>query len=266
MPYRLSTLCFVLLAFSGIARAQRTPPDAVVIERSAPEVRTRTFDPKSPPPDMPSLRPGEAAVTESNFSCQTVIAATIIDQIPRSQGCTATVQVSSVTTTIKLGITIWLPVKGTKKLTAHEDGHRIIDEKFYENAEVVARKLSTAMIGQRRVGKGADCDAAAQAAIKDAGEQLCGDYMVAVQHPASRVQELYDEITDHGRHRIGEAAAIKRAMDQQKKEAEGATTKPSNPAAHNARGVMAIIAPVSLLTHSATRRRAPAGATNLPDV
>ena len=60
-------------------------------------------------------------------------------------------------------------------------------------------------IGQRRVGKGSDCDAAAQTAIKEAGDQLCGDYMVAVQYPATRVQELYDEITDHGRNRIREA-------------------------------------------------------------
>ena len=84
------------------------------------------------------------------------------------------------------------------------------------------------MIGQRRVGKGNACDAAAQAAIKEAGDQLCGDYMAAVQFPATRVQELYDQITDHGRNRIRETSAIQRAVDQQKKEAaeKTATTKP----------------------------------------
>ncbi len=229
MHYRRSILGLVLLVLTSLVRAQTTPPETVVIERSAPEVQTRTFDPKNPPPEMPPLRSGEAAVTESNFSCQTLIAATIIDQIPSAHGCTATVRITSVKTTIKLGITIWLPIKGSKKLTAHEEGHRIIDETFYEDAEAVARKLSMEMLGQRRVGKGRDCDAAAQAAIKDAGEQLCGDYMVAVQQPASRVQELYDDITDHGRRRIGEDAAIKRATDQQQKEAEqaAAATKPA---------------------------------------
>ena len=33
-----------------------------------------------------------------------------------------------------------------------------------------------------------------QTAIKEAGDQLCGDYMAAVQLPATRVQELYDAI------------------------------------------------------------------------
>ena len=70
-------------------------------------------------------------------------------------------------------------------------------------------------------------DAAAQTAIKQAGDQLCGDYMAAVQFPASRVQELYDEITDHGRNRLREPVAIQRAIDQQKREEKDvATTRP----------------------------------------
>ena len=192
-----------------------------------PDVQTRYFDPKNPPSDMPPLRPGEAAVTESIFSCQTVIAATIVEQIPSKQGCTASVRVSTVKTTIKLGVVIWLPETGSRKLTAHEQGHRSIDEQFYAGAEDAARRISAAMIGQRRVGKGSTCDAAAQTAIKQAGDQLCGDYMAAVQFPASRVQELYDEITDHGRNRLREPVAIQRAIDQQKREEKDvATTRP----------------------------------------
>jgi hypothetical protein len=242
MTRRRAMIVLLLTLCAPLARAERrstpaapaTPPattqSAVVIERSAPDVTQRTFDPKNPPSEMPALRPGEAAVTESNFSCQTVIAATIVDQIPSSGGCTTTVRITNVRTTIKLGIVIWLPERGSRKLTAHENGHRAIDEQFYAGAEDVARRLSEAMIGQRRVGKGATCDAAAQAAIKEAGDQLCGDYMAAVQYPATRVQELYDEITDHGRNRIREQAAIQRAVDQQKKEAadKATTTKPAS--------------------------------------
>jgi hypothetical protein len=205
---------------------------AVVIERLPPDVQTKTFDPTNPPADMPALRPGEAAVTESSFSCQTLISAAVVDQLPSANGCTATVQIKGVKTTIKLGIVIWLPVNGTKKLTAHEEGHRTIDERFYADAEAIARRLSDEMMNQRRVGRGADCDAAAQAAIKEAGDQLCGNYMTAVQYPATRVQELYDEITDHGRNRLREEVAIKRAMDRQKKEAEqAAATRPAAPQA-----------------------------------
>jgi len=219
-----------LLASVAIARAQDAEQAAVVIEREPPTVETRTFDPKNPPATMPALRPGEAAVTESNFACQTLIGATVTDQLPSRDGCTATLRITSVKTSIKLGIVIWLPVRGSKKLTAHEQGHRTIDERFYADAEAVARRLSQELIGQRRVGKGADCDAAAQAAIKEAGNQLCAEYMAAVQHPAARVQEIYDEITDHGRNRIGEAEAIKRAAARQQKEAAAATKPAVTPA------------------------------------
>jgi hypothetical protein len=229
--FLLLLLLALLLSLAPIAPTWAQEPATklsdVVIERTPPDVQTRTFDPKNPPSEMPPLHEGEAAVTQSNFSCQTVIAATIIDQERTRQGCTTTVRITSVKTTITLGITIWLPEKGNRRLTAHEDGHRMIDESFYAGAEEVARRLSAEMLGQRRVGKGLDCDTAAQSAIKEAGDQLCGDYMVAVQRPASRVQELYDEITDHGRKRIREAAAIKQATERQKKEmVEGATTNP----------------------------------------
>jgi hypothetical protein len=229
MKSRFHVVLLILLALTALARAAQTAPaePAVVIERLPPDVQLRTFDPKNPPSTMPSLRPGEAAVTESNFSCQTLISAVITDQISSASGCTTTVRITGVKTTIKLGIVIWLPERGTRKLTAHEQAHRTIDERFYVDAEAVARRLSDAMVGQRRVGKGRDCDAAAQTAIKEAGDQLCGDYMAAVQFPATRVQQLFDEITDHGRNRIREDAAIKRAMDQQKREAEqAATTQP----------------------------------------
>ena len=229
MKLRRALAILVMLPLPALARAQaETPP--VVIEREPPSVETRTFDPRNPPATMPALRPGEAAVTESNFACQTVIGASVVDQVRSRDGCTATVQITSVKTSIRLGIVIWLPTNGSRKLTAHEQGHRTIDERFYAGAEEIATRLSKELIGQRRVGKGSDCDAAAQAAIKDAGNRLCGDYMAAVQQPAARVQELYDDITDHGRNRIHEAEAIKRAVARQQKES-AAATKPAVPAA-----------------------------------
>jgi hypothetical protein len=233
----------VLLLVASAAHAQRpaqgapttrptsqpaTQPAAVVIERLPPEVETRTFDPKNPPATMPALREGEAAVTHSEFTCQTLIAGDVVDQVRSANGCTTTVRVTSVTTTIKLYTVIWLPVGGSRRLTAHEEAHRQIDQRFYDEGEVVARRLSTALVGQLRAGKGLDCDAAGQAAVKEAGAQLCGEYMAAIREPARRVGELFDEITDHGRNRIREHAAIQRAIDRQKRESgKSATTKPA---------------------------------------
>jgi hypothetical protein len=135
------------------------------------------------------------------------------------------VKVTSVMTTLKLGIIIWLPERGARKLTAHEEGHRIIDERYYAGAKDVAEQLSRDMIDKLFTAEGSDCDAAAQAAIKNAGNQLCGEYMAAVQYPAARAQVLYDQFTDHGRNKLGERQAIDRAMKQQRSEERTATTK-----------------------------------------
>src|SRR5688500_5892585 len=163
---------------TSMARAQAAaapaPVDAapaqadVTITHEPPDVQTKTFDPKNPPPEMPPLKPGEAAVTESSFSCQTMIGVLITSQAQTGAGtCRATVKVTSVMTTLKLGIIIWLPERGARKLTAHEEGHRIIDERYYAGAKDVAEQLSRDMIDKLFTAEGSDCDAAAQAAIKN---------------------------------------------------------------------------------------------------
>ena len=238
--FALQLLAVLLSACAAHAHAQSAAavaPDAVdhaaqqadvTIQHEPPDVQTKTFDPKNPPPEMPPLKPGEAAVTESSFSCQTMIGVLITSQAQTGAGtCRATVKVTSVTTTLRLGIIIWLPERGARKLTAHEEGHRIIDERYYAGAKDVAEQLSRDMIGKLFTAEGSDCDAAAQAAIKNAGNQLCGEYMAAVQYPAARAQVLYDQFTDHGRNKLGEKQAIELAMKKQREEQRAGTTKPA---------------------------------------
>src|SRR5687768_392109 len=113
---------------SGTAQAQAqaggttavtdAAPADVVVNHEPPVLNSRTFDPKSPPPEMPPLKPGEAAVTESSFSCETLVEVLVVSQQPIAAGtCRATVRVSSATATLRLGITIWVPHRDAHKLT-----------------------------------------------------------------------------------------------------------------------------------------------------
>src|SRR5688572_18886112 len=192
LPFALAILLLLAGLPRGIATgatpapaAERLADQEVKVDVAPPEVRTRTFDPKRPPSDMPPLKPGEAAVTQSNFSAQALIGALVVDQSTANTQCTATVRVNSVSLTAKLEITIWLPQGGATKLTAHEDGHRKIDEQFYAGAEKVARELSDKMLTREFTGTAAACDEAVQSAIQKAGNELCGQYMDAVQRPAA---------------------------------------------------------------------------------
>ena len=228
MRVRWATFAVLLFA-CAVARAQAEAPADVVVNHEPPVVNSRTFDPKNPPPEMPPLKPGEAAVTESSFSCETLVEVLVASQQPTAAGtCRAAVRVSSVTATLRLAITIWVPHRDAHKLTAHEQGHREIEERYYAGAKDVAERLGHEMIGREFSADAGDCDAAVQAASRNAANELNGQYMAAVQYPAARAQVLYDELTDHGRNTLGEAKAIELAKKKQREEQRAtAATRPA---------------------------------------
>ena len=60
---RFSCVAILLVLLSSPAAGE------VKVESHPPSVKTRQFDPKSPPSEMPPLAAGEAAVCESKFAC-----------------------------------------------------------------------------------------------------------------------------------------------------------------------------------------------------
>ena len=231
-----ATVVVTLLVTFASARAEPSeltgvnePPAEVVVNHEPPVVHNRTFDPKNPPAEMPPLKPGEAAVTESGYSCATAVEVFVVSQQPLgAAACRATVRVGSVTATLRLEITVWVPQGGAHKLTAHEQGHRTIEERYYAGAKDVAERLCRDMIGREFTAEAADCDAAVQAASRNAANQLNGQYLAAIQYPAARAGVLYDELTDHGRNDLGEAKAIELAMKKQREEQRApAATQPA---------------------------------------
>ena len=124
-----------------------------------------------------------------------------------------TAQIRQVQVTLTLEDTIFLPKHGTEKLKAHEDGHRRINERVYQNAEDAARNAAREVMAKRWEGAGYGEDAAGKAATDKAVKELCDEYLTATAEKALGIGKIYDELTNHGkRMRPSENEAIDRAF------------------------------------------------------
>jgi len=212
-----SALVAVSLILTSVSRAE-DEKKVVVIDKKPVQVERKTFDPKAPPADMPKLEPHEAAITRYQFSWASNVAYSVSKlEDGGSTTCSATVETLNVT--IGLQVVIWLPENATPKLRAHEEGHREIAEMYYEGAETIAEQVAAPIVAKPYIATGGDCDAkiksAMDAAINKAGER----WIDAVTSPAGRVEDIFDELTDHGRKlMLTEKDAIAQSVDRYEKE------------------------------------------------
>jgi hypothetical protein len=210
---------------SAPKRVEATRGRGVTVERSAVVVKRNRFDPRDPPAEMPPLGPNADAVTQSRFGCAASVQYTVVGRRPDARGrrgverggCTATARIDSVQVTLDLDVTIWVPVNARRKLADHEEGHRVISERVYDDASAAAALAEAQkLVGRTVTARGDTCQAAADAAIKEANERFCQAYMDATSAWATRVGNRYDEITSHGKRSdppIDEA--IRRAFEQE---------------------------------------------------
>ncbi|HEX8522753.1 MAG TPA: hypothetical protein VF669_10890 [Tepidisphaeraceae bacterium] len=201
----LLALSFLLL-IAAAARAE----DGAVIKKSAANVAIRTFDPKHMPKDMPKLNKNEAAVTETVFGC----AVQVEVETKTINGKPVKTTVVAVRVKLSLDVTEWLPRDGSSKIKAHEDAHRSISELYYETADKAATEVAEQYIGKQLEVK--DKDASGE--IKRVASEVCEKYLSRIEKPSQRAQELFDEITDHGRNSIPEQRAMDKAVKQSKQE------------------------------------------------
>ena len=68
----------------------------VTVEQKPVEIERKTFDPNHRPPEMPALKPGEAAVTESRFDCDADISYKIIERKTGDETCAVSLRVQAV--------------------------------------------------------------------------------------------------------------------------------------------------------------------------
>src|SRR5262245_14330023 len=141
MSRRIVAVCLVLaiaglgwlirgrLGLSGGSSGGRGErPDAVSITKQPVVFAQRSFDPASPPSDMPPLAPGEEAECDSKFMAD----ARVVGRAKEIDATDANITVTQVEMTLQLNITIWTPVSATQHVAEHEDGHRQISEHYYQ--------------------------------------------------------------------------------------------------------------------------------------
>jgi hypothetical protein len=170
----------------------------VTVDKKPVVVERKTFDSAHRPAEMPPLDAGEAAVTESRFDCAAELTYKVIDRNPTNSGCTTTLRVQSVHLTITLKVVVWLPVSAPNQLTAHEEGHKQIDQRIYDEAKSIAEGEGKLIDGRVVDATAADCAAAENKATQSAAENVCKRYLKSVGQMAERINQRYDDLTSHG--------------------------------------------------------------------
>jgi hypothetical protein len=202
---RIALGILVLFSASVLVGAEEHP---VTIKKNPPKITRQAFDPKRPPRQMPKLTPPESGVCHFEFTVDAGLG-TYTDQINPS---TVEVEVDSVDMILDLQIDIWAMKGAPKKLLDHEEGHRQIAEHYYRDAENIARRLGTKMIGRKARGTGATKQAATDAAVHTLLSELNLAYMNETRVRCSACQKRYDKITNHSLIPIPKADAIAQAL------------------------------------------------------
>ena len=209
MTFPFSIIALLVLMLQDTPGAAADPQ--IVIDRQPPAVERVQFDPKNLPADMPKLHPGEAALCQMNFNCQVQLRYEVVEQGAGRASVSA--RIRRIQMTLTLNNKIYFPRGANPKIRAHEEGHRIINERVYEDAEQVARAAALDVLTQTWRGTGDDPGAAGKAATDEAVKKLCDAYLAGTADKAHRVGQIYDELTDHGRNtRLAEADAIRQAF------------------------------------------------------
>ena len=177
---------------------------------------SRTFNPDSPPADMPPLSSGENAECDSNF-----LSTASVRGEPRQTDAThATVTITQIKMTLQLKITIWVPTDASQHLVEHEQGHRQISEYYYEGAEELAGKIAGMYMGRQVEISGADLDTESNKMLQQMANEITEEYNKELN--PGPTQLLYDSITDHGRNDVIVKDAVDHAVKNVGIEAAGA--------------------------------------------
>jgi hypothetical protein len=171
------------------------PPESSkpIVDKQPVTFAQRTFDPASPPPDMPALGEGEEAECDSNF----ISDANVSGRMQKIDSTNATVTVAQVRVTLQLKITIWVPSGATQHVIEHEEGHRQISEHYYQSADKVAAGVAASYAGKQIAISGADLNAEFRNALLQLSKEITSEYSEKMN--PGPAQQRYDDLTDHSR-------------------------------------------------------------------
>jgi hypothetical protein len=210
------------------------PAGAVSITNDPPTIDRIMFTRDHLPDDMPKLRPGEAALTQCDYECRAGLGYQVIKSTKLGDHWHVVAHIRHVDLETRLNDTIYLPMMAPVQLRAHEEGHREMNERIYKEGDAVARSAAEEVLSHDWEADGPDPNAAGKAATDAAVNHLCKIYLDATAERASRLGDIYDRLTDHGRNQLYVANAIRLAFLEERKattqsgELMHPTTNPDN--------------------------------------
>lgn len=231
LPLRRSIVLCVLLAGlifgwlwwrdrTSLRKSKGTP--GATIDKQPIAFANRTFDPASPPADMPPLAEGEEAECDSNF----LSSASVGGQAQQTDATHALVTITQIQVTLQLNVTIWVPANVTQHVIEHEEGHRQISEYYYRTAGELAERIAAAYMGEKVEVTGADLGAESSKLFQQVATEITDEYNRELNPEPAQLR--YDSITDHGRNEAVVKDAIATAVQNRAIESPQPATNPGN--------------------------------------
>jgi hypothetical protein len=207
----LGVLLFGWLAWRGFSSRQPlgevpVPSPVPIIDKQPVIFASRTFDPASPPADMPPLSSGESAECDSQF----LSSASVRGESRPTDATHATVTITQVKVTLQLNINIWVPIGVTQHVIEHEDGHRQVSEYYYQTADKLAERIAAPYMGKQIEITGTDLSAESSKMLQQMAAAITDEYNKELN--PGPAQLLYDSITDHGRNEVVVKDAVAHAL------------------------------------------------------
>jgi len=188
------------------ASAPQSRKDSVQITKLPASYLSHKFDPAAPPPALPPLHPGEAAVCDADF----IARSSVRGQPRRTDATHAILIITNVMMTLQLETNIWVPIDAPQTITDHEQGHREIAEYYYQTADKLAERIAAGYIGKRVEVTGDDLDSASSQKLLEIATEITNEYTREIN--SSPTQLLYDNITDHSRNGVIAKDAVDHAI------------------------------------------------------
>jgi hypothetical protein len=176
--------------------------------------QTRIFEPGRPhPPGMPNLKGEERAACQSAFNARVGVRCAF--QKIGFEPAKLAAQFTDIEVETSLACVLWLPGNHTQPEKDHEEAHARISERVYaELAEKTARLLGAKYLGRktRQFLMYEDYEKLAQDATRQAAQEISTEWFKAVAAEASRANDRFDALTDHGRNDMPIEQAIEQAF------------------------------------------------------
>ncbi len=203
----LGVLVFGWLTWRGfLSRRQHREAPVPTINKQPVAIANRTFDPATPPTNMPPLAPGEGAECDSDFLSN----ASVRGESRQTDAIHATLTVTQITVTLQLNINIWVPTRVTQHVIEHEEGHRQVSEYYYQTADKLAERIAATYMGKQVEITGTDLGAESSKMLQQMAADITDEYNKELN--PGPTQLLYDAITDHGRNEVVVKDAVAHAL------------------------------------------------------